>query len=212
MLIVLTGGSEDSLPAFAEQLGRRADFEIVLPYSDEIASYKPNSGHHYLTLHHHWQALIDEDSYVLNADFKMEELFLASRGGLSVVLPSSNPLLDMIHRQALTSITEMTPDNIVSVGRSLEHEVEPLNRWRHYIGYRIPTTLVICQPDRELRKSILADIPDDEWTTYGFVSSGATPEELDLLWLTLDTPELVGMGRLAPHIENWCETRGAVFR
>jgi hypothetical protein len=226
VLVVLNGVSDFAIDSYAYELARRADFERVKSkdfdpetlFTSEIASYKPGTGQHLVTFHHHWRELIQDESIDLTLDFKIMEMFLASRGAVTVLVdPNANPdidgspeLLDHIHRQTMTSMHELPPDDLIALARNQEAEVEPLTRWRHYIGIFSPTNLVICQPSREKRKEYL-DRLRDNWMEYGFASSGATPEELDLLWQTLDGPKLIGFGRLAPQIENWVASRGGSF-
>jgi len=227
MLVILNGVSDFALDSYAHELSRRADFERVKSrdfspdalIAGEISNYKPGTGHHVVTFHHHWRELIDEESIDLTADFKLTELFLASRGAVTVLIEprqfddidGSPELLDNIHWQTLTSINEPPPDDLISIARNREAEAEPLTRWRHYIGNPRVNTLTICKPDRELRKDVVT-IAKDDWQTLGFASSGAAPDELDLLWQTLDGPQLVGAGRLAPAVENWLAVRGGEFQ
>ena len=227
MLVVLTGASDFAIDSYAHELSRRADFERIKSQdfspealaTGEIANYKPGTGHHIITFHHHWQELIDEESIDLTPDFKLMDLFLASRGAVTVIvkprtyndIEGSPELIDNIHRQALTSMNEGPPDDLISMARNREAECEPFTRWRHYIGYPHATTLTICKPDRELRRDVVT-IAKDDWRTLGFASSGAAPDELDLLWQTLGNPQLVGAGRLAPAVENWLAVRGGEFQ
>lgn len=227
MLVILNGVSDFALDSYAHELSRRADFERIKSHdfssdalgTGEIAGYKPGTGHHVVTFHHHWRELIDEDTAELTPDFKLMELFLASRGGITVLvepktyndIDGSPELLDNIHWQSLTSINESPPDDLISMARNREAETEPLTRWRHYVGHPHATTLTVCKPDRELRRDVVT-IAKDDWQTLGFASSGAAPDELDLLWQTLGNPQLVGAGRLAPAVENWLAVRGGIFQ
>jgi hypothetical protein len=227
VLVVLTGASDFAIDNYAHELSRRADFERIKSRdfspealaSSEIANYKPGAGQHIITFHHHWREQMDDESINLTPDFKLMDLFLASRGGVTVLveprtyddIEGSPELLDNIHWQTLTSLNESPPDDLISIARNREAEAEPLTRWRHYIGYPHATTLTICQPDRELRRDVVT-IAKEDWQTLGFASSGAPPDELDLLWQTLGNPQLVGAGRLAPAVENWLAVRGGIFQ
>jgi len=227
MLIVLTGASDFAIDNYTNELFRRVDFERVKTresdpeslFASDIGSYKPGIGQHLVTFHHHWRELIEDDTPDLSLDFKLMELFLASRGGVTMIVEpgrhddiiGSPSLFDNIHRQAITSIKSMSPDSLSTLARSRELEAEPLTRWRHYIGPVDPSALAICKPDRELRKLVLYEAKDN-WHEYGFASSGASPDELDLLWQTLDSPQLVGAGRLTGAMENWLAVRGGSFR
>jgi hypothetical protein len=219
LLTVLTGGEPRALNELAGELLKRAEFALIEEtaedlFDGEIATYRPGQDRNLVVIDHHWKPLIEQDSYRLSPNFKMMELFLASRGGLTVVLPSDNPLIDMLHRQTITSVKDLgdlDTDDIIALAGSMEAEALPYDRWRHYIGVAYPQWLVICQPDREVRRDFIGRADEDDWTQYGFASSGATPEELDLLWLTLDSPQLLGVGKLSQQIENWLATRGAAF-
>lgn len=218
MLVILTGGDDQSVFETMDEIRRRADFELVVPeqydidtlYNGPVGHYKPGTGEHLLTLHHHWYMPIHDGTLRLTPDFKQMELFLASRGAVSAVLPTDKAIDHLVY-QAMTELTETSPAGIVAVARNREAEVQPLDRWRHYIGSPNPKRLVVARPDRKVRREIVESTDDDFWQDIGIASSASSADELEMLWMTLGAPEIEGRGKLPPHVESWVATNGGEF-
>lgn len=91
---------------------------------------------------------------------------------------------------------------LAHTGREAEATYAPLASFKHYVGPINPDLLIICQPDRALRLSIVGELEAESWQRVGIASTAMTAVLLDELIATLDFPLITGHGKVPGHLEN----------
>lgn len=95
--------------------------------------------------------------------------------------------------------------------REAESTYAALANFKHYVGPIDPDMLIVCQPDRSLRLSIVGDLDAESWQRVGIASTAMTESLLDELIAVLDQPLVVGHGKVPGHLENAISKEGGTF-
>ena len=93
-------------------------------------------------------------------------------------------------------------DRMLHIASDQEAEALPLAEFPDYVGPTRPTTLIVCQPLRDVRLDAVAAMSDDAWHTVGFCSAGHYERELQKLHSVLREPAVIGLGDLGHSPAN----------
>jgi len=102
--------------------------------------------------------------------------------------------------------TDVVASEAIALARTKARTISKISRYRHYVGRALPSVLVLCKPDRNVRVKALDEMMGSlDWQTIGFASAAVSLLALEELWRMLERPEVVTYGDVPDSVLNWAD-------